>query len=475
MSFDHVVIDVKNLSKHYEIYATPRDRLKQILIPSLYRMCARAVRLLGGTLNFQPPQYFREFWALRDVSFQVKKGETLGIIGRNGSGKSTLLQLICSTLSPTSGDVVTKGRISALLELGSGFNPEYTGRENIYLNGQILGLSQNEIESRYDKIIEFADIGEFIDQPVKTYSSGMVVRLAFAVAINVEPEILIVDEALAVGDMNFQAKCMTALSRIQERGATVLFVSHDIGSVKSLCSRAVYLEGGSVRAIGSSPEVAAMYVRAMREESNAVYQQVIPPVIEVIPDDVENNQEAETLVDCTSTSNSSTEFDARVAVFRYGTGGARIVNVELINSEGFVANWVDFNEEVKIRIYCELQRDMEFGVAFQIMDEKQNNVTESSIRQAGGTRINGRVGESFLIEFSLRLPLRGGTHSIQAHIARPIHENVRPEFVDVVPNSVVFKMAHKEVLPFGSSVFLFPTVTMEKLHDRIQPIQPSAW
>jgi lipopolysaccharide transport system ATP-binding protein len=203
-AFGDVVIRVSNLSKCYQIYDSPRDRLKQFIVPRLQR--------LGGKT---PKQYFREFWALEDVSFEVKRGETIGIIGRNGCGKSTLLQLICGTLSPTNGSVETNGRIAALLELGSGFNPEFSGRDNVYMNGAILGLSKAEIDERYDDIVKFAEIGDFINQPIKTYSSGMIVRLAFAVNIVSRPNTMIVDEALAVGDMNFQAKCMTALNRIQ--------------------------------------------------------------------------------------------------------------------------------------------------------------------------------------------------------------------------------------------------------------------
>ena len=193
-----IAIKVENLSKCYHIYDQPRDRLKQMILPRMQR-----------AIGMQPRQYFREFWALKDVSFEVKKGETVGIIGRNGSGKSTLLQMVCGTLNPTSGSIQTSGRIAALLELGSGFNPEFTGRENVYLNGAVLGLSRDEIDVRFDEIAAFAEIGEFIDQPVKTYSSGMMVRLAFAVAINVDPQILVVDEALSVGDELFQRKCFS--------------------------------------------------------------------------------------------------------------------------------------------------------------------------------------------------------------------------------------------------------------------------
>jgi lipopolysaccharide transport system ATP-binding protein len=259
MSSNNIVIDVLNLSKRYDIYATPRDRLKQLLLPSIYRIFTRITDFFGRASERTPPQYFREFWALRNVSFHVRKGETLGIVGRNGSGKSTLLQLICSTLAPTGGDIIVKGRISALLELGSGFNPEYTGRENVFLNGQILGLSQKEIESRYETIVEFADIGDFIDQPVKTYSSGMAVRLAFAVAINVDPEILVIDEALAVGDVGFQARCFAKINELRQQGVTLLFVSHSPGAVTQLCNRAILLDRGELLLLGTPYQTISAY------------------------------------------------------------------------------------------------------------------------------------------------------------------------------------------------------------------------
>ena len=233
MSFESDVIRVDHLSKCYQIYNSPHDRLKQFVAPRLRRVLGRP-----------PVSYFREFWALRDVSFNVGRGETVGIIGRNGSGKSTLLQMICGTLMPTSGTVETHGRVAALLELGAGFNPEFTGRENVFLNAMVLGLNQAEIEARFDDIAAFADIGQFIEQPVKHYSSGMYARLAFAVAINVDPDILVVDEALAVGDEPFQRKCFARIDAIKNRGATILFVSHSGAAIINLCDRAVLLNAG---------------------------------------------------------------------------------------------------------------------------------------------------------------------------------------------------------------------------------------
>ena len=250
-----IAIRVQNLSKCYHIYDAPHDRLKQFILPRLQGLAGRTAR-----------QYFREFWALKDVSFEVKKGETVGIIGRNGSGKSTLLQLICGTLHPTAGSVQTFGRIAALLELGSGFNPEFTGRENVFMNAAVLGLSTEEIVSRFEEIVDFAGIGDFIEQQVKTYSSGMVVRLAFAVSVCVNPDILIVDEALAVGDAAFQFKCLDRLRTLTASGTTLLMVSHDMGMLKNFCNYGIYLANGQEHGRGAPDELAELYFMNMRDE-----------------------------------------------------------------------------------------------------------------------------------------------------------------------------------------------------------------
>lgn len=247
MSSD-IAIRVTDLGKCYQIYDNPRDRLKQFVMPKLKRTVGREFH-----------NYYREFWAIKNVSFEVKRGEVVGIVGCNGSGKSTLLQTICGTLTPTNGKVETFGRIAALLELGSGFNPEFTGRENVYMNASILGLKKEEIDARFDGIAAFSDIGDFIEQPVKTYSSGMFVRLAFAVAINVDPDILIIDEALAVGDAKFQLKCYRKLDEIRQSGTTILFVTHDTSTVKSFCSRALLLSSGCLLGDGEPKEIVMQY------------------------------------------------------------------------------------------------------------------------------------------------------------------------------------------------------------------------
>lgn len=259
MSSEDVLIDVRDLSKRYEIYATPRDRLKQLVLPRLYRAANRIGVTLGAAKYRPAPAYFREFWALKNVSFEVRRGETLGIIGRNGGGKSTLLQIIAGTMAPTGGSVEVKGRVAALLELGSGFNPEFSGRENVFLNGRILGLTQREIEDRYDQISEFADIGEFIDEPVKTYSSGMFLRLAFAVQAHIDAAIVIIDEALAVGDVFFRQKCYERLEQLRKSGAAILLVSHGMSEIEQYCERAILLDHGEMRFMGSSAEATKHY------------------------------------------------------------------------------------------------------------------------------------------------------------------------------------------------------------------------
>ncbi|MFY0477659.1 ABC transporter ATP-binding protein [Achromobacter marplatensis] len=253
MCSDTVSIHVENLGKRYSIYSKPQDRLKEALI-------ARGAGFLGRSVK----SYAQEFWALSDVSFDVKKGETVGIVGRNGSGKSTLLQMICGTVTPTTGSVTTHGRVAALLELGAGFNPEFTGRENVYLNASLLGLTHEQIDQRFDSIAGFADIGEFIESPVKKYSSGMFARLAFSVAIHTEPDILIVDEILAVGDAAFQRRCLKKFYEIRDMGCTILFVSHDQYQVKSICQRALYLERGVQKAFGPAGKVIDQYTIDMQ-------------------------------------------------------------------------------------------------------------------------------------------------------------------------------------------------------------------
>lgn len=252
MSSD-AIIEVQGLSKLFPIYDKPHHRLMQMVFG-------------GGS------RWYREFCALREIDFSIRRGETVGIVGRNGSGKSTLLQIICGTLAPSMGEVHVRGRVAALLELGAGFNPEFTGRENVYLNGTVLGLTRAEIEEKLESILAFAEIGEFIDRPVKTYSSGMYIRLAFAVAIHVEPDLLVVDEALSVGDEAFQRKCFARIERLRERGCTVLFVSHAAGTVIELCDRAILLDRGELLADGMPKAVISRYQKMLYAPADRVME-----------------------------------------------------------------------------------------------------------------------------------------------------------------------------------------------------------
>lgn len=236
------IIHVSDLGKFYKIYHNPKDKLKEI-------------SLLGKK------HFHKKFWALKNISFDVFQGDCIGIIGKNGSGKSTLLQIICNTLHPNSGTVEINGRVAALLELGAGFNPEFTGKENVYLNASILGLSNKEIDDKFLQIVKFADIGEFIDQPVKIYSSGMYVRLAFSVAINVEPDILVIDEALSVGDEIFKRKCFSRIENFKDSGVTILFVSHSLQTIIDICDKAICLDKGEIIAIGEPNKVVAKYLK----------------------------------------------------------------------------------------------------------------------------------------------------------------------------------------------------------------------
>lgn len=260
---NNIAISVKNLGKCYQLYDKPYDRLKQALFSRIRQPLTKI------TSAIKQKNYHKEFWALRDVSFEVKKGEALGIIGVNGSGKSTLLQLISGTLTPTCGEININGRVGALLELGAGFNPEFTGRENVYMSGAILGLTQKEIEAKFNEIIEFADIGEFLDQPVKTYSSGMFVRLAFAVQACIEPDILIVDEALAVGDIFFQQKCHDHMAKLLERGTVIILVTHDMAVIEKYCDKAVLLNRGDCLFVGNANEAVERYYQI----NNTIKQQ----------------------------------------------------------------------------------------------------------------------------------------------------------------------------------------------------------
>ena len=359
MSSD-IAINVQDVSKHYLIYRQPQDRLKQMVMPKLRR-----------ALGLTPQSYYTDFPAVRNVSLQVGRGETVGIIGRNGSGKSTLLQMICGTLQPTSGNVTVNGRVAALLELGAGFNADFTGRENVKLNCAILGLTPQETEARFQAIEEFADIGIFIDQPVKTYSSGMYVRLAFAVAINADPDILIVDEALSVGDEAFQRKCFARIEQIRASGATILFVSHGAQTIVQLCDRAILLDRGELLLQGRPKTVINHYQRMMNLQGEAAEtaRQAIrevdgwaedlpaPASDEVLGRAAANADEGvKAWFDPSLISASKVEFE---------DSGARVVDVRILNRSGEQVNSLLLNEPYDFQIEVDVDAflpNLNFGM-----------------------------------------------------------------------------------------------------------------
>jgi len=418
-----IAIKVENLSKCYHLYAQPRDRLKQLVLPRLYRM-----------LGQPPKQYFREFWALRKVSFTIRKGETVGIVGLNGSGKSTLLKLICGVLNETSGQIERQGRIAALLELGTGFNPEFTGRENIYLNAAIFGLSKDEIDAKYDAIVSFADIGEFIDQPVKRYSSGMYVRLAFAVVANVDADILVIDEALAVGDALFTQKCMRFLRDFKTRG-TILFVSHNSGAVVNLCDRAIWLEKGDVQAIGTAKDVCEQYLakryqskHEKRLSSPDGKQSVEKKALKLTNEELDQRRDMR----MNFLNNSNLRNDLRILDFdgvksSFGNGGAEIIQAGLEDADGKRLAWMVGGEvaclvvEARVLIECH-----NLVVGFNIKDRLgQVIIGQNTYLDTCLTPITAKPGDIVRAEFTLRLPIfPRGTYVVDVAIAEGVGSEV---------------------------------------------------
>jgi lipopolysaccharide transport system ATP-binding protein len=409
MSSDQIAISVNNLSKCYQIYDNPRDRLKQLIMSIISRALGRP-----------PRHYFRQFWALNDVSFEVKKGETIGIIGRNGSGKSTLLQMICGTLTPTSGEIRTTGRVAALLELGSGFNAEFTGRENVYMNAAVLGLSTEEIDRRFEEIVKFADIGQFIDQPVKTYSSGMYVRLAFSVIAHVDADILVIDEALAVGDAFFTQKCMRFLRQFMEKG-TIIFVSHDTGAVINLCNRAILLNKGSVKQEGEPKEVAQKYLADLYASIQGEgLVDVASPRVNSEATITDSRDMRIEFVNSTKHRNDIELFSFRPDANSFGMGQGRISNVQLLDEKGRQLTWVVGGEKVILKINCS-SNDHIFSpiVGFYVNDRLgQPLFGDNTFNFSKATPLSIVSGDNFCAEFHFRMPiLPVGDYSITASLA----------------------------------------------------------
>ncbi|WP_434151167.1 ABC transporter ATP-binding protein [Methylocaldum gracile subsp. desertum] len=408
---DDIAIRVTDLSKCYHIYDRPRDRLLQML--------ARGRK-----------QFYREFWALKDVSLEINKGETVGIVGRNGSGKSTLLQLICGTLNPTSGSVETRGRIAALLELGSGFNPEFTGRENVYMNAAVLGLSKQEIDERFDDIAAFADIGQFIDQPVKTYSSGMYVRLAFAVITHVDATILVIDEALAVGDAVFTQKCMRFIRSFQERG-TLIFVSHDIASVQSLCKLGVWLKHGRIEQVGKAKSIAEAYLQYTLQETygdEAKLDSMSPANIADKPctDELALDTGPPPAIDYGAVASLRNNIDAANG---WKTGRADIISVTLTRLSPGPEGVFEGGERVRMTVRAKAHEPLHNPIlGFLVRDRLgQDLFGENTLPFTNRVPTPIKAGTTFEGIFEFRLPmLPNGQYAVMASVANGnLYDNIQ--------------------------------------------------
>ncbi len=392
-------ISIAGVSKVYDIYDSPNDRLKELL-------------------SFTKKEYCKKFRALDGISFDIAQGETIGIIGRNGSGKSTLLQIICGILKPTAGSVQTNGRISALLELGTGFNLEFTGRENVYLNGALMGLSKEEIDARYQDIADFADIGGFINQPVKKYSSGMYVRLAFACAVNVDPEILIIDEALSVGDVFFQQKCFRRMEQFKERGKTILLVSHGMDAIQKNCARAIYLNQGKVAGIGESRDIINQYLEdtLLKGETSAKSADTDKSAFSGKSKAAPAGEDR-----CISRRNYNKN------EFRYGNYKATIADFSILDKDGREITAISSGEAISFRFEILFRERVEFPI-YGFMVKTKDGLTVYGINTwHGGIPVSPKAkGESVTVEFSMRMNVGGGDYFITAGVAELSGDEVKP-------------------------------------------------
>lgn len=363
----------------YKLYNKPSDRLKE-------------------SLGLTRKKCYREHFALTDVSFSIERGETIGIIGTNGAGKSTLLKIVTGVLNPTSGTVSVDGRISALLELGAGFNMEYTGIENIYLNGTMMGFSEEEIDARLEEILAFADIGAFIHQPVKTYSSGMFVRLAFAVAINIDPEILIVDEALSVGDVFFQAKCYRKFEEFKKAGRTILFVSHDLNSISKYCDRVILLDHGSVVDSGGPKEMVDLYKRLLVNQG---------------PGNADTETQTEAVQERGSHSGWIAPFEQNPNTLEYGDGRAKMEGFMLLDADGLATNTIEKGTEFTIKVKVRYQEEIADPIfAFTIKDMRGTEITGTNTMFERISVTPRKAGDTDIISYTQKADLQGGEYLI---------------------------------------------------------------
>ena len=370
-----IAIKVENVTKLYKLYDKPSDRLRE-------------------SLGLTKQKKYKEHYALKNLSFEVQKGECIGIIGTNGAGKSTILKIITGVLNPTEGNVVINGRISALLELGAGFNMEYTGIENVYLNGTMIGFSREEIDKKLDDILEFADIGDFVNQPVKTYSSGMFVRLAFAVAINIDPEILIVDEALSVGDVFFQAKCYRKFEEFKQMGKTILFVSHDLSSISKYCDRAILLNKGEKFSEGDPNEIIDLYKKVLVGHEN---------------DDEDTAAAIPETVSEEGTWKESINMNPNVS--DYGDKDAEIVDFGVFDSKGIISTTLEKGSRFTVKMKVRFNKNVDMPIfAFTIKDIKGTDITGTNTMLEKIHIDKCKAGDTRIVTFTQQIDLQGGEY-----------------------------------------------------------------
>lgn len=426
---DDVLIQVEGVSKFYRLYDKPVDRLKGLLLAPV-----------GKT-------YGQKFWALKDVSLHVARGEAVGILGRNGSGKSTLLQIIAGTLQPSGGEIKTRGRIAALLELGSGFNPEFTGLENVFLKGSILGIPRERLETKLDEILSFADIGAFVHQPVKTYSSGMFVRLAFAVAVNVEPDVLIVDEALSVGDLSFQVKCFRKMMEFRERGVSMLMVTHDLSAATRFCERSIVLEKGRVVGTGSAKTMVDLYKQL------------------VVPKEEEKEETPDTAPAVTAQSGGRRlceQHELNPGRLEYGGKDMEIEDFGLIDERGEAVTRVKGDETLRLVVKARVKRKVKHPIlAWTVKDQRGTEICGTNTLYQEEELGVSEPGELVEVEWKMPLRLAQGTYSLSLGCTELVDGGlaVHHRLYDVITFEV------EPTTGFGGLVDLKPVVSVERVES----------
>jgi len=442
-----IAIKVQNLSKVYHLYDNPQDRLKEALHPF-------------------KKKYHHDFHALDDISFEVKKGETVGIIGKNGAGKSTLLKIITGVLTPSSGTVEVNGKVASLLELGTGFNPEMTGLENIYLNGTLMGFTKEEMDQKVDTITEFANIGEFIHQPVKMYSSGMFARLAFSVAINVDADILIVDEALSVGDMLFQAKCIAKMTSLMEEGMTILFVSHDIHAVRSLCTKGIYLEHGKTVMIGNAGEVVDRYINDDQQIATAQLKELDNKRVDTAPENAIDFTEEEIPVIVSLTPS----IKEKEGMTRHGDKGAEILDYAVLDQQFNVTNHLVSKEDYYIQMSIKFHEDLPTFVATTTLFSLDGEQLLAWINTQDEVDFPAvKKGDIVVVTIKINLPVRQNVYKLGASVEFPTIPLIQHRFLDMIKGIEVINVNFESPSkPFHSTFYskgeyLLKKITQEDL------------